>query len=154
MFSWKELWSIVLILAVRPELAFWKASMTDWIAAFGTASDWLEPTVTVPVAAPPGVVPPSPPHAARSDGAASRVPAPTAPRRRVRRLTPRTEAGTRLARYSASEFGRVIRVSFDTGCTGGMGEPVIRQIRSITINNSREWGRGHRLSRVWRSRND
>ena len=106
MFSWKELWSIVLILAVRPELAFWKASMTAWMAAFGTASDWLEPSVTVPVAAPPA-------DAARrrhrrrraSEGAASRVPAPRAPRSRVRRLTPRTEAGTRLARYSASEVG-------------------------------------------------
>src|SRR6478672_6333121 len=110
MFSWKELWSIVLILVVRPGLAFWKASMTDWMAAFGTASDWLEPTVTVPVAAPPEEEEPlpPPPHAARSEGAASRVPAPRAPRSRVRRLTPRTEAGTRLARYSASEVGRVM----------------------------------------------
>src|SRR5690242_12637002 len=110
MFSWKELWSIVLILAVRPEFAFWKASMTAWIAAFGTAPDWLEPTVTVPVAAPPPEPPlPPPPQAASSEGAASRALAPTAPRRRVLRLTPRTEAGTRLARYSASEAGRDMR---------------------------------------------
>src|SRR3954469_12364506 len=102
MFSWKELWSIVLTLAVSPELAFWKASMTAWMAAFGTASDWLEPTVTVPVAAPvPELPEPPPPQAASRAGAASRVLAPTAPRRRVRRLTPRTEGGTRLARYSA-----------------------------------------------------
>src|SRR5512141_2845336 len=135
MFSWKELWSIVLILTVSPEFALWNASMTDWIAAFGTASDWLEPTVTVPVAAPPvEVEPPLPPHAASSDGAARRVLAPRAPRSTVRRLTPRTEAGTRLARYSASEVGRVIRVSFDTGRTGAMAEPVSRQIRSLTIN--------------------
>src|SRR5688500_19533091 len=114
MFSWNELWSIVLILAVRPEFAFWKASMTAWMAAFGTASDWLEPTVTVPVAAPPPEpLPPAPPQAARSAGEARSVPAPTAPRSRVRRLTPRTEAGTRLARYSASEAGRVMTVSFD-----------------------------------------
>ena len=32
--------------------AFWNASTTLWMAAFGTASDWLEPSVTVPVAAP------------------------------------------------------------------------------------------------------
>src|SRR5689334_7243762 len=113
MFSWNVLWSIVLILTVRPELAFWKASITDWTAAFGTASDWFEPSVTVPVALPVDVLPPPPPQAASRDGAASRVPAPRAPRSRVRRLTPRTEGGTRLARYSASEAGRVMTVSFD-----------------------------------------
>src|SRR6476469_9086657 len=125
MFSWNELWSIVLILAVIPELALWKASMTAWMAAFGTASDWLEPTVTVPLAEPVDEEPPLPPQAARSEGAARRVPAPRAPRRRVRRLTPRTEAGTRLARYSASEAGRDMRSPLNAICTG-----VVRSIIS------------------------
>src|SRR5688500_5147685 len=102
---------MVLILTVSPVLAFWKASATDWTAAFGTASDWFEPRDTVPVATP--EVPPSPLHAASNDGAAKRVPAPSAPRRMVRRLTPRTDGGTRLARYSASVLGRGITVSFD-----------------------------------------
>src|SRR5690348_430569 len=114
MFSWKELWSMVLILTVSPELALWKASMTDWTAALGTASDWLDPRVTVPVAAPPPA-PPPPPQAASTEGTTRRVLAPRAPRRMVRRLTPRTEGGTRPARYSASVAGRVISVSFDTG---------------------------------------
>src|SRR5438552_15404099 len=99
MFSWKVLWSIVLILTETALVALWNASISAWTAAFGTASDWLDPRLTVPEAAP-VLVPPFPPQAASSDGAASSVPAPRAPRSRVRRLTPPTEAGTRLARQA------------------------------------------------------
>src|SRR6478609_7815672 len=113
MFSWKELWSIVLILTVIALFALWKASITLWTAAFGTASDWLEPRVTVPVALLDDEDEPPPPQAASSAGAASSVPAPSAPLSTLRRLTPRTDAGTRLARYSASVAGRVMTVSFD-----------------------------------------
>ena len=97
---------MVLILTVSPGLAFWKASITAWTAAFGTASDWLDPRVTVPVAFPVAEVPESPPQADSRVGAARRVPAPSAPRKRVRRETPLTEAGTRLARYSSWVVGR------------------------------------------------
>src|SRR5215207_5813101 len=126
MFSWKVLWSTVLILTVVPEFALEKASMYALTAPLGTGSDWLEPTVTVPDTAPVGT--PEPPelselHAARPP-APSRAPTPRAPRSRVRRSTPRTEGGTMRARYSASLVGRVIAVSFDAepGSLSGRGD--------------------------------
>ena|SRR6476469_2604379 len=112
MFSWNELWSIVLIFTVSPLFAFWKASITDWTAALGVASDWLEPRLTVPVAG--AVPPPLLPdgllllHEASSGGAARRAPAPRAPRRTDRRDTPAAEEGTMRARYSASVEGRAM----------------------------------------------
>src|SRR6478609_4957925 len=104
---------MVLIFTVRPLLALVKASMTCCTPALGTASDWFDPTVTVP---PP---PPPPPVAlpllpldelqdASSGGVASSALAPRAPRRSVRRDIPLAEVGTMRARYSASVEGRAM----------------------------------------------
>jgi len=55
MFSWKELWSIVFVTTVTPLLCAWYARTFSAKAFFGTASDWLEPTVTFPLAGEPAV---------------------------------------------------------------------------------------------------
>ncbi len=124
MFSWKVLWSTVLILAVKPAFFAAKAVIRASYAALGLASEPFEPKLTTPLAA---VLPPPPvdpvagvlllPQAARSGGVASSAPAPRAPRSRERRLTCwfRTEGGTRLARYSAWVVGRDIHVSYSRG---------------------------------------
>ena len=49
MFSWKVLWSTVLTLVFTPVLAGEARRRRLATAFFGTASDWLDPTVTVPV---------------------------------------------------------------------------------------------------------
>src|SRR6266496_3076189 len=72
MFSWNELWSIVLILTDGPEKPF----ITEAMAFLGTSSDQLEPSVTW---SPP--LPEPLPQAAKPASA----PAPSMPCNRVRR---------------------------------------------------------------------
>ena len=87
MFSWKVLWSIVFVTTVSPGLAFWNAATSEATAAFGTASDWFDPSLTVPLAAPPPLAEPPllPTHAESRLGRANAAPATPAPRSRARR---------------------------------------------------------------------
>src|ERR1700720_4770161 len=52
MSAWKVWWSLVLTLTVTAGVFAWKAVYTAWNAFFGTASEALEPSETVPEAAP------------------------------------------------------------------------------------------------------
>src|SRR3954451_1706333 len=111
MFSWKFSWLTVLILICRP--VFFEASSRSFAyTAFGCASDWLEPNVTVPPAedAPPLLVALEvlPPHAASRAATPPAAPSPRPPRSTDRRLRAATDGGTRRARYSASDWGRDI----------------------------------------------
>ncbi len=121
MFSWKVLWSTVLILTVVPGVRLREGvhvgldgGLRHGVglvradghgAGDGSRGHTLRSLVLLL------------PHAA-SRRRRCRAPTPSAPRSRVRRSTPRTEVGTMRARYSASLEGRVIAVSFDAvpGC--------------------------------------
>src|SRR4051812_19702957 len=93
-------------------------------AFFGTGSDWFDPKVSVPLAPPPEPAPPPPldePQAASTPATDSAEPDASAPLRSVRRPKPvaAAEGGTSRARYSASDWGRAMRISVWSGdCQG------------------------------------
>src|SRR5512142_708328 len=120
MFSWNVLWSTVFTLTVMPELAVLKAASTSSSAFFGTGSEALDPSVSVPDAAAVPPPPLDPPQAASTAGRPKAAPAPSAAvlnsdRRPI--TPPETDVGTIRAKYSASVAGRVMGASFGTSFT-------------------------------------
>ena len=103
MLFWKVEWSTVLMDTVTPVLAAWNAVTESASACFGTASESLDPTETLPVIGAVVGVPTAPPvdgatvdpvvavaeevlHAARTAGRTVNPAAPTRPFLRISRL--------------------------------------------------------------------
>src|SRR4051794_4048168 len=137
MFSWKVLWSTVLILTVVLVWAVYPAA-TAATAFFGTGSDAFDPNRTSPPASAVGAAGPTAPSERFSTTAPCWMiggwsphparpptrPAPSAARSTVRRGAPRadTEAGTTRDRYSASVAGRDMHSSFTGASSSNIAE--------------------------------